>query len=197
MPDAQNPRDSEQQKMDEIVERRRALYKGVSRFPAAWIWVVIVGLLFFWFVGWGWGEWGGWWFGRARAAVIEPISGSNAAILATKDKALDVGETFFLHDVPVQRVVNNSVFWIGPNGNELTLLVLNGSTYDAKGHPITQGQHITVNGMVKKAPAPNVAQQNWNLSAQDTQTLARQQAYLQATSVQPISKPNPYASNPH
>lgn len=162
---------------------RGAFYAHRPWSPFFWTFVLIVGVFIVWFTGFGWGAWGGWLHGTERQTSLPGVSPQDAAVLTRTEKARYVGEKFYIKNVPVQRVVDNFVLWVGPNNRQPTLLVLTGTTYDQAHHPVSSGDHISISGIVKKAPAANLARQNWHLSDQGAQQLEQQQAYLQGISM--------------
>ncbi len=164
--------------------RLRSDAYGWRWFAFFWIFLVVVGVFVVWFIGFGWGAWGGWLHGgsthEASAATANPLA---SAVLTRDQKASYVGEKFYFRNVPVQQVVDPFVLWVGPNNRQPTLLILTGSTYDATHHAISPGDRISVTGVVKKAPNADAARQNWHLTDQGAQQLERQQAYLQGISL--------------
>lgn len=63
--------DPELQRRD--LPARRA---GAGWFAWWWIWLLII-LCAIWFAGWGWGDYGGWWFGnRGGVTQTAPASGN-------------------------------------------------------------------------------------------------------------------------
>jgi hypothetical protein len=163
--------------------RQGRWYSRGSWWPILWIWLVIIGIGCFWFVGWGWGSWGGYWRTRVHAGTVPPLGGSGVAIVETTNKTPFIGQVVDLQNVPVQSKVNNNVLWIGPNNQPPTLLVVSGTAYDPTHRSIKPGDKIAVNGVVKNAPAATAARQNWDLSNKGTTRLENEHGYLQADTV--------------
>jgi hypothetical protein len=79
--------------------------------------------------------------------------------------------------------VNNSILWIGRNNNPPMLLVLAGNNGNVAANNVRMGDRIGVTGQVQKAPAANLARQDWKLSNNGVNRLEKEQAYVQAQQV--------------
>ena len=89
-------------------ERRVEREVGTGRpFGWWWIWIPIV-IAAFWFVGWGWGPYGGWWWGHGNESAVgsarathpvapatngQPAAGTNNATTAGQANAAEVTGT--------------------------------------------------------------------------------------------------------
>ncbi|HTZ73364.1 MAG TPA: hypothetical protein VMB47_05555 [Candidatus Aquilonibacter sp.] len=176
-------REIRQEIRDRGANRQGRWYSRGAWWPILWIWLVIIGIGCFWFVGWGWGSWGGYWRTRVHAGTVPPLSGSGVAIVETTNKIPFVGQVFNLKNVPVQSKVSNNAFWIGPNNKPPTLLIVAGMAYNPTHFNIKPGDEIAVNGVVKNAPAAAAARQNWDLSDKGATRLEAEHAYLNANTI--------------
>lgn len=77
-PNSPNYNPEEQRRMNEL-EHRRTLDERASGgwWGWWWVWIVIFFFFAFWFVGWGWGSYGGWWWGRPATVGVQPATGEN------------------------------------------------------------------------------------------------------------------------
>lgn len=165
------------------LEQPERVERAVSsgwRFGWWWVWLlVIVGI---WFVGFGWGGYGGWLRHRPAQTIARndaQLAGPGVTVLDATDKSGFAGRAFEIRNVPVQRQVSPRVYWIGSATNSTpTLLVLQGAADYAA------GARLDVAGQVVKAPTAAQAQQQWGLSAADAQELETEGAYVQATEAQ-------------
>jgi hypothetical protein len=162
-------------------------------------WIAIVILACIWVV-WGFAGTGGFWIRslRPRAAESGPgvasnghlisipkLSGPGVAALNAKDKTSFVGQPFAVNAATVQQNAGSHALWIGPNNSTPMLVVFeepSGSTETAN---IAEGDLVSVNGTIVKAPPAKQAQSKWSLSDDDTQRLEQEGAYIQATKLQP------------
>ena len=160
-----------------------------------WIWIAIIIILVIWFGGFGWGGYGGWWWGRRNAQIVEPaittLNGSGVAVLNATNKQPFVGRPFNVRNVPVQSVINDHVFWIGTGNAAPMLVVLQGANNTAANANIAQGDTINVIGTVQKAPTAAIAKQQWSLNDDQANRLQQQGAYIQASEVEAFQAMQP------
>ena len=207
------PRDPNQQKLNDELERRRlerrsaGAWRGGGWFYWWWAWLVII-IAIIWFGGWGWGGYGGWWWGgRSNAATVQGNYGGNyggnyarnglqgptgegVAILNSTDKQSFVGKPFAINDVQIQNKVNDQVLWIGGANNSATMLVvLNGPGNSTANANVGGGDHVNITGNVEKAPTAAQAKQTWHLSDDAAKQLEQQGVYVQASNVQKVQQP--------
>lgn len=157
------------------------------RFGFWWLWIlVIVGI---WYVGFGWGDHGGWFRAGRRAANVQPtndaqLSGPGLPILNANNKQNYVGQAFEIRNVPVEKRAGNQAMWIGSATNSTPmLLVATGAANNAASAAILPGQRVDANGKVVKAPPAAEAKQEWSLSDNGVQQLEQEGAYIAATQV--------------
>ena len=152
-----------------------------------WIWVwPLIAALFLWWAGWGWGGSGGWWFAHLHSENHVADSGGSRAplqqadtardILASRDKVMFIGQRFEANNIPVQKRVNSRVIWIGADNPMLAIMP--GTPSDVVKNAAA-GKEIDVAGVIKQAPAPDQAKQQWALNDQDMLQLERQGAYIE------------------
>lgn len=98
------------------------------RFGFWWIWIlIIVGI---WYVGFGWGNSGGWIWGHHNAVQTTndtALAGPGVAILNASNKQPYVGQAFEIQNVPVEREAGPMAYWIGSRFNSVPMLVINAS----------------------------------------------------------------------
>ena len=133
------------------------------RFGFWWVWIlVIVGI---WYVGFGWGNSGGWLWGHHHAVITQndaELSGPGVPILNASNKQAYIGQAFEIRNVPVERQASQNALWIGSRFNSVPMLVVlpSGSVMPppaganppqvppAKGNTVT----VTPNGAKTGAP---------------------------------------------
>lgn len=125
------------------------------RFSFWWIWVlIIVGI---WYVGFGWGNSGGWIWGHRNPVQTTndaALSGPGVPILNAANKQPYVGQAFEIQNVPVEREAGPMAYWIGSRFNAVPMLVINAS------NPANQTANAGGNsapGRATAAPAQNAA----------------------------------------
>lgn len=162
------------------------------RFGFWWIWVlVIVGI---WYVGFGWGNSGGWIWGHHHAAAIGPrndaaMSGDGAVILNAANKRQYVGQAFQIENAPIERTASSNALWIGTATNSVPMLLVTTGVPSNPGNTgLEGGQAIYASGRVETAPTAAQAKQQWGLSDADVKALEQQGAYIQANQVQRVPR---------
>jgi hypothetical protein len=147
-------------------------------------------ILGIWYVGWGWGNSGGWLWGDREmpASSNGQLSGSGVAILTVANKEAYIGQSFQVQNVPVDRRVGNAVLWIGQWHDSLPMLLVLASDSGAKTTETQPGDVLDVIGTIVRAPARAVAKQQWGLGDEDLDQLAQEGAYVQATQVRAVRR---------
>lgn len=99
---------------------------GGWRFGFWWIWILIIAGI--WYVGFGWGNSGGWIWGHGRHAATNQndtaLSGPGVPILNASSKQSYIGQAFEIRNVPVERRASNQALWIGSRFNSTPMLVV-------------------------------------------------------------------------
>lgn len=197
----------------EDLQRARMEGRPATGAGFAWWWLfwIIVIALAIWWAGWGWGGSGGWWWGgrtrntpaygtntapgntnTAPGGNQAVISGRGLSVLSATNKDQYIGKPFRVSDVPVQKKISDTVFWVGPKNAPPTLLVLknnpNGNDngpgpLKKNGTTFRPGDLIDITGTVEKAPPQAQAQQKWALNGSDATQLERQGGYILGTLV--------------
>lgn len=161
------------------------------RFGFWWIWIlVIVGI---WYVGFGWGNSGGWVWGHRNRGVVSrndtAVTGDGAVILNSANKRQYIGQAFQIQNAPVQRAASSVALWIGsPTNSTPMLLVTTGVPSNPGTTDLAGGQSIYASGRVTPAPTAAQAKQQWKLSDSDVAKLEQQGAYIQANQVQRVPR---------
>jgi len=199
----------EQERRRIELERRSDIARGGGVWYAWWwVWFVII-IGFLWFVGWGWGGYGGWWWGQPRnAVVIQTPAGSGVQVLNASNKLAFVGQPFVIRRVPVQGKISGQSFWIGGNGSTPMLVVLEGNGNTTANANINPGDRVNITGTVEKAPPAAEAKKSMGLDDNAVKRLEQEGVYAQATQVQRVNNlgrtitnnnqanGNAYGSNP-
>lgn len=118
--------------------------------------------------------------------TTEPIT-DVVVVATTQDQQSLVNRQVQLTNTPVQSVVGDRTFWVGPSNTQQMFVVLDealdsGST--EKRLDVNAGQMLTINGLLRPMPNTADAQKQWGLSATETEALKSQKVYLQASQVQ-------------
>ena len=116
-----------------------------------------------------------------------PLSDVNTLTAAADPLAL-AGQRAKLTNVVVRRVISDRAFFIGPSDTQEMLVLLDkgldAGTSDAAKVTITQGQPVSLVGVIEKLPTPEALSQTYALSGDNLTALASQKAYLHATVAQ-------------
>lgn len=177
-----------------------------------YFWIALFLILGFWYVGFGWGNSGGWIWGHRNASVAVAndgsFSGTGVAILEVANRQDYVGQSFQIRSVAIDHWSSKDAVWIGSRHSYLPMLLVLPSpsplappsageprtadpgtgTAAAAGPPATDKvQRLSVTGKIMKAPPTAQAQSQWKLSDEDVDQLEEEGVYIQATSVQPVT----------
>lgn len=159
--------------------------KSRATFLFAWLIAVMLVAVFLYWIAWGWGNSGGYWWHGQHAPVTSSsghaVKGPGLAALDATNKQPFVGKYFQLTNVPIQRKVSERLYWIGTNDQSPMLLVLTGNQSTANFSSLTAGSLVDVAGTVEKAPPTTDAASQWSLSEPELAQLEKQGAYLSAT----------------
>ncbi|HEX3985578.1 MAG TPA: hypothetical protein VHX13_03120 [Acidobacteriaceae bacterium] len=168
-------------------------------------WILLLLILGFWYVGFGWGDSGGWIWGHRNAPIPvssdSGVNGTGIAILEVANKQDYVGQSFQISDVSVDHGSGNGAVWIGSRHSYLPMLLilppgspLASALTDAAAPDMgalgdsasgaARVQHLDVTGRIMKAPPTAQAQQQWKLSDEDVDQLEEEGVYIQASKVQ-------------
>jgi len=182
--------------------------RATRRWRYGYSWILLALFLGLWYVGFGWGNSGGWIWGNRSTSIAanRAFSGSGLVILEVANKQDYVGQSFQIENVAVDHWSGNRAVWIGSRHSYLPMLLILPSAsalapktagQENSGTPAAgaseesdpaQGakvQHLDVTGRVMKAPPTAEAQKRWGLSDEDVDQLEEEAVYIQATSVQP------------
>lgn len=163
-----------------------------TKFLFAWLILVIAMAAFLYWIAWGWGGTGGyWWHNRsepAQSSASQNMTGSGLAVLDAANRQPYIGKSFQLSNVPIQRKVSKRMFWIGSNSQSPMLVVLNGNQDPAQFSSVHAGNAVDVAGTVTKAPATPDAASQWSLSDPDLAQLDKEGVYILATQMNVVSK---------
>ena len=121
-------------------------------------------------------------------AATGPIT--DLAMLGAASTADMAGRQVMLTGVPVQEVVSDKGFWLGTESERV--FVVRGDESSPATPPdgaVNAGQTLAVYGVVQNMPSDLTQQTTaWNLRSTDVSALAGQRVYVQADSVQIISR---------
>ena len=177
-----------------------ALPSTRRRWRYGYSWILLPLILGFWYVGFGWGNSGGWIWGHHDASVAvadeSDLSGSGLVILEVANKQDYIGQSFQIQNVSVDHWSGSRAVWIGSRHSYLPMLLIfpapsplapkvAGATGGSGAFPATGAkvQHLNVTGKLMKAPPTAQAQQQWNLSDEDVDQLEEEGVYIQAGTV--------------
>ena len=174
---------------------------------SGYLWIILLLILGVWYVGFGWGNSGGWFWGdrtvSAPVANDGELSGSGVVILEVANKQDYIGQSFQVQNISVDHWSGNRAVWIGARHRYLPMLLVFSSaatfapqSSDAaspgnagaaeSGGSAGKVQRLDVTGTLVKAPPRAQAQQEWNLSDDDVNQLEEEGVYIQAGTVQPV-----------
>ena len=156
-----------------------------ATFLVGWLIAVILIAVFFYWIAWGWGNSGGYWWHRQQSTATEaggqPIKVPGVAVLDAANKQQFIDKNFQASNVPIQRKVSNRIYWIGANDQPPMLLVFSGNQEPANFNTLKTGVLVDVAGTVVKAPPTTDAATQWSLSEPDLAQLEKEGAYVSAS----------------
>lgn len=149
------------------------------RFGFWWLWILVIAGI--WYVGFGWGNSGGWIWGHHHAVTTTndaELSGPGVPILNASNKQPFIGQAFQIRNVPVERQASPHALWIGSRFNSTPMLVVlpNGSVMPPPAGanppdvPPAKGNTVTVTPNGAKTGAPNNTAGNQAGSGANTAT---------------------------
>lgn len=154
-------------------------------FLFAWLIAVLLFAAFLYWVAFGWGGSGGYWWHHqetpVQSSAAHPVKGSGLAALEAEDKQPFIGKTFQVTNVPIQRKVSNRIFWIGRNSQSPMLVVFTGNGSSGNLKSLASGTTVDIRGTIEKAPATTDAASQWPLSEPELAQLEKEGAYVRAT----------------
>ena len=125
---------------------------------------------------------------KPAQASVPGVPLSDVVMFATATDPLSfVGRKAKLTNVPVQKVISDRAFFVGPSAQQQMLVLLDkGMDAGASGGKvtITTGQPVSLIGVVEKLPTQEAVNQTYGVSGTDYAALQNQKAYLHATVAQ-------------
>ena len=115
--------------------------------------------------------------GRAADGPSQPLT-QIAEVLA----ANAVGRQASLERVAIHEVTSPRTFWIG-TGDESSFVVLDPDVKRSPDTRIARGARVTLIGLVRPAPAPEVAVRQWSIDAATAKFVKERGTYLHATEI--------------
>ena len=94
------------------------------------------------------------------------------------------GRQASLERVPVREVMSPRTFWIG-DGDQSVFVVLDPDVRRGPDVRIAPGARVTLIGLVRPAPPPSEAMQQWAIAAATAESLEKRGTYLHAIEVRP------------
>lgn len=154
-------------------------------FLFAWLIAVLLFAAFLYWIAFGWGGTGGyWWHHQAaptRANNGRMIKGTGLNALNATTKTAYIDQNFQVKNVPIQKKVNDRIYWIGPSGRAPMLVVVGGNANSTNMAQLAPGDLANVAGTIDKAPPPSQAVSQWPLSSTGLARLEKEGAYVRAT----------------
>ncbi len=127
------------------------------------------------------GEAGG--AGAGAAPESTPL-GSLASVVLVPDRLALLGREVDLHQVPVQQVVGEGEFWVGPGRDERLFVVRTGLAPAGRPAGPRPGELVDVHGVVERVPEPlDAPGAPWSVPPGDTATLRSERIYVAADSI--------------
>lgn len=170
-------------------------------------WILLPLILGIWYVGFGWGNSGGWIWGDRNVAVPVAnddgdLNGSGLVILEVANRQDYVGQSFQIRNVAVDHWSGERAVWIGSRHSFLPMLLIlpagspvgppasatpgsAGESSPADPASAPKVQMLDVKGKIVKAPPSAEAQQAWKLSDDDVNQLEEEGVYIEGSRVTP------------
>ena len=95
-----------------------------------------------------------------------------------------VGRRAVLESVSIASIPSPRTLWIGPAGSRV-FVVLDPDVKTSHEARVTEGGRVTLIGLVRRPPAPDVAIRQWTIDAETARLLEAAGAYLHVTEVKP------------
>ena len=120
------------------------------------------------------------------ATTVLPIT--DVLIIVTRPTKLSlIGRHVQLTSVPVQSMVGDKTFWIGPSAARRLFVALDQKLEEPPPAPpiegevnVDKGQTVTLSGVLRKLPAMSEARKKWGLSDAEAAALENEEIYLHA-----------------
>jgi hypothetical protein len=136
--------------------------------------------------------------GPIPLALWEPSASSEVAIGWIRDLigALDeendalLGRRVAITNAPVQSVIGDVVFWVGPSKERRMLIVMDKESLDVPETKtvVTTGATVNVEGVVEAMPSKDIAPELWSMvTAKEAAEFAPHPIYIYATKVKVIA----------
>lgn len=104
-------------------------------------------------------------------------------ILSTPQRTALIGRNVDLAGVPIQKLSNEQVFWVGPTADRAVPVLIDEQLRGALKEKLEKGEQVTVQGELRQVPAVDVLEKQWDLSRDEAETIARSQVYLHARNI--------------
>ena len=119
----------------------------------------------------------------ARPAAPLPALTEMADLLA----ANTIGRRASLENVPIRAVPSARTLWIGTSDTQRLFVVLDPDVKRSHEARVVEGARVTLIGLVRPSPAPEVAIRQWSLDPETAQTVTDGGTYLHVTEIRPAS----------
>ena len=124
----------------------------------------------------------------AQASVPGVLLSNVETFASTPDPTTLIGERAKLINVPVQQVLSDRAFFVGPSAQQRMLVLLDKGmdAGAAAGNKVTiaAGQSVSLTGIVAKMPTQEAIGQEYKISGANYTAIQDQKAYLHATVAQ-------------
>lgn len=119
-----------------------------------------------------------------QAAAGDTLTDMMVVVNDRNQRAL-AGRQALFANVPVQSVVGDRGFWVGPSPDEQLFVVIDEANAGrAEGAiQVTPGQTVTLGGVIEQLPSLDQAPPEWGLDASNSAALEGEQVYLHANQV--------------
>lgn len=116
-----------------------------------------------------------------RPVPLPPV-GTPADVL----QATSIGRQALLDDTRVLAAPSARTLWVGDDAVRV-FAVLDPDVKRATATPLAEGTRVTLVGLVRRAPAPEVAIRQWGIDAATAEAVRDGGIYLHVTEVQPVA----------
>jgi hypothetical protein len=115
-----------------------------------------------------------------KPVPLPPVGTPAEVLLPTS-----IGRQASLENVRVLAVPSARTLWIGDDVVRV-FAVLDPDVKQSAESPLPEGARVTLIGLVRRAPAPDVAVKQWFIDAETAETVRDGGIYLHVTEVQPV-----------
>ena len=98
-----------------------------------------------------------------------------------------VGRRAVLENVPIVAIPSARALWISADADRQVMAVLDPDVKQSHEARLAAGARVTLIGLVRPAPAPDVAVRQWNVDAATARVVEQAGAYLYVTEIRPAS----------